>query len=65
MSRTKEYRSALVRAAGLAGASMLNESDHPAHHWKAHEESGYRRYLDFNSFRNSYWDAREPRPDCN
>jgi hypothetical protein len=52
MSKTTEYRAALVLAAALAGPSMLSggvtkvcEAEQPANHWDDREDAAYRRYL--------------------
>jgi len=54
MSRTVEYRTALVLAAALAGTSLLSgcvvrdrvyEHDH-SDHWDSREDAAYRRYLE-------------------
>jgi hypothetical protein len=83
MRKSMEYRATLVFAAAVAGASLLSgcasrvhvyDGDHSEHHWDAHKDSAYRRYLadqhledrDFNSLsakdQNSYWDWRERHP---
>lgn len=54
MSRTVDYRSALVLAAALAGTSLLSgcvvrervyEGDHAERHGDDREDAAYRRYL--------------------
>ena len=52
MQHTKEYRSALILAAAMAGASLMagcvsgkSETPPPVHQWDANEDAAYQRYL--------------------
>ena len=53
MHQTKEYRSALIFAAAMAGASLMSgcvssntpETPPPVHQWDANEAAAYQRYL--------------------
>lgn len=53
MQQTKEYRSALILAAAMAGAGLMagcvsdkgTEAPPPAHQWDDNEAAAYQRYL--------------------
>jgi hypothetical protein len=51
MTKSIDYRAALVVAASLAGASMLSGSarvyanERPQYRWSAREDAAYRRFL--------------------
>ena len=52
MHQTKEYRSALIFAAAIAGAGLMAGcvsnsagAPPPAHQWDANEDAAYQRYL--------------------
>ncbi len=51
MQQTKEYRSALILAAAMAGAGLAGcassktETPPPVHQWDANEDAAYQRYL--------------------
>jgi hypothetical protein len=52
MQQTKEYRSALILAAAMAGAGLMagcvsskTQTPPPVHQWDANEDAAYQRYL--------------------
>jgi len=81
MARTAGYRSTLVLAASIGAAALMSACtagvrvEGPGHHWDAHEDAAYHRYLadqhleyrDFNRLdaneQHSYWEWRDHHPD--